>query len=281
MINFFRHFFIPNESNNFRARTLHVDTLTLFLFLSLAISAIYKVVPLSETAKNVLGIAVDVNSTKLLELTNQQRQKHSLQPLKLNDKLSNAAFKKAKDMFAKNYWAHYAPDGKTPWDFILSSGFQYEVAGENLAKNFLYSDGVVEAWMQSPSHKDNILRSDYTDIGFAIVNGRLNGEDTTLVVQMFGTPLHEEPVINEKVTNNFQKPVLSVQNSVKPLINFKTGTFNYTLILVSLLFLALILDFYFAYRLRVIRITGKHLAHLILLAFVIVSLLIIAKGAIL
>jgi len=72
-------------------------------------------------------------------------------------------------------------------DFIKSSGYTYALAGENLAKNFTDSGGVVNAWMASPTHRDNILKSGYRDVGFAIVNGVLNGEETTLVVQMFGS----------------------------------------------------------------------------------------------
>lgn len=100
--------------------------------------------------------------------------------------MSQAAAAKAKHMFLNNYWAHTAPDGTTPWDFINGAGYVYSVAGENLAKNFSNSQGVVGAWMNSSSHRENILRSQYADIGFAVVNGVLNGEETTLVVQMFG-----------------------------------------------------------------------------------------------
>src|SRR5262249_8899486 len=49
------------------------------------------------------------------------------------------------------------------------------------------SSGVVDAWMASPSHRDNLMKPTYREVGFAVVNGNLLGEDTTLVVQMFGT----------------------------------------------------------------------------------------------
>ena len=44
------------------------------------------------------------------------------------------------------------------------------------------------AWMNSPTHRDNVLRKDFTEVGFAVVDGTLGGEQTTLVVQMFGKP---------------------------------------------------------------------------------------------
>src|SRR3989338_7182361 len=106
--------------------------------------------------------------------------------LELNPELSLAAEKKAEDMFARNYWAHNGPNGSTPWDFIKGAGYTYIYAGENLAKDFQNSNDVVQAWMKSPSHRENILRKEYQDIGFAVVNGVLNGEETTLVIQMFG-----------------------------------------------------------------------------------------------
>src|SRR4030065_255642 len=121
--------------------------------------------------KNILGYATDINMPALYQLVNEQRQNNNLPPLTYNEKLAQAAYGKAQDMFTKNYWAHYAPDGATPWNFILASGYQYEYAGENLAKNFLFSQNVLDAWMASPSHRENILRKDYNEVGFAIVNG--------------------------------------------------------------------------------------------------------------
>jgi len=89
-------------------------------------------------------------------------------------------------MITNNYWVHYAPDGTTPWLFIVSSGYQYKTAGENLAKGFDTSSGVVAGWMESPTHKANVL-GDYTDVGFAVTNGILMGSETTLIVAMYGT----------------------------------------------------------------------------------------------
>ena len=90
-------------------------------------------------------------------------------------------------MFAKNYWAHVSPDGTTPWVFIKSAGYSYVYAGENLARGYNTSQDVVTAWMASPEHKQNMLSSNYQNVGFAIVTGNLTGEDTVLVVEMFGS----------------------------------------------------------------------------------------------
>jgi len=106
-----------------------------------------------------LGFATDISIQALLKDTNDKRIENGLQPLTLNDQLNQAAAGKAADMFGNNYWAHISPSGKTPWDFILGANYQYVYAGENLAKDFQDSQGVVDAWMNSPSHKENLLNS--------------------------------------------------------------------------------------------------------------------------
>jgi len=151
---FIRKLFVPKEENNFRSRALHTYFLTYYLVFALLLTVSFKRLNLN----NVLGFATDITVEKLFTLTNEQRQKKGLNNLSYNDKISNAAAKKANDMFAKNYWAHYGPDGESPWDFILDSGYKYEYAGENLAKNFLFSSGVINAWMNSPTHRENILK---------------------------------------------------------------------------------------------------------------------------
>ena len=196
-------------------------------------------------------------------------------------------------MLAKNYWAHFAPDGKTPWDFILNSGYQYEYAGENLAKNFLFSDGVVSAWMNSQTHRDNILKSNYTEVGYAIVNGTLNGEQTTLVVQLFGKPLAStlkpEIVINKEVEvpqpikpakTEEQKQLVLAKNTQNNSLKYSGFTFNISVIFFSFLLLALFLDFYFAAKFHIIRVGGKNPAHFIFIFFILIGLLIASRGAI-
>lgn len=284
---FFHFLFVPSSRNNYRARVLHHDSLTTYLAILVLLLVLvrYNATPVGK----VLGVATDINVEKLLEYTNQERANHSLQPLSYNTQLANAAFNKAQDMFTQNYWAHFAPDGKTPWDFINGSGYKYEVAGENLAKNFLYSQNVVTAWMNSPSHRENILRPEFTDVGFAVANGTLNGEETTLVVQMFGKPYVAvaQPTVvpQQKIEAKAEVPVLGKdtiiysQSQVKP-------SFTYTPYIlygfIGFLVLALAIDFYVATRLHVVRLHGKNMAHMIFFITVaIAAVAIVTKGAIL
>jgi len=143
----------------------------------------------SEGRLEVLGRVSNVSVSELLTDTNTERTAQSLPSLQLNEELSQAAFLKAKDMFANNYWAHTSPSGTTPWKWLADAGYSYDVAGENLAKNYPTADATVAAWMNSETHRANILNNRYQDIGFAVVDGMLDGRDTTLVVAYYGTPV--------------------------------------------------------------------------------------------
>jgi hypothetical protein len=137
---------------------------------------------------NILGYASDISVSEVIRLTNQERAKSGLTQLQINSELSNAAAGKARDMFEKQYWSHTSPSGTEPWDFITGAGYSYRVAGENLARDFSNTSSMVQAWMTSPTHRDNIMHPRYQEIGIAVVNGSLDGVETTLVVQMFGAP---------------------------------------------------------------------------------------------
>lgn len=265
---------------------LHNDFLTFYLLL--AFLFVFVIRNFSPQLTNILGFATDITANKLYELTNKQRLKNNLSAFSYSDELALAAYAKAQDMFGKNYWAHFSPDGNSPWAFILSSGYRYEYAGENLAKNFLFSDNVVDAWMDSQTHRENILRSEFTDVGFAVVNGVLNGEETTLVVQMFGKPSSTQitaqaeekqpPVKTVTAAEN----VLSNQAEQKPQVNLTKISFDFTYLFIVFLLIALVVDFYFATKLNILHFHGKNIAHLIFLASIFLGLwLFFSKGAIL
>lgn len=269
---FIHRLFVPHEENNFRAKSLHTDFLTVYLVIAFLMMIAFK----QGSIHNVLGFATDITIEKLAQLTNEQRQKNNLSPLTINSTLSVAAQKKAENMFQENYWSHYSPDGKTPWDFILGAGYKYEYAGENLAKNFLFSNGVVDAWMNSTTHRDNLLKREYTEVGYAIVNGVLNGEQTTLVVQEFGKPLD----------SSFAPPAVeaseTTQNvpAVQPKVSAFKFTFNLNVIFMLFLLLSLALDFYFASKFNIIRIAGKNTAHILFVIFILIGLFMSTIGTI-
>lgn len=118
-----------------------------------------------------------------------------LAPLETSDLLTDAALNKSRHMILNNYFEHYAY-GLTPWSFIINSGYDYAIAGENLAMGFSSAEGVVDAWMDSPSHRANLLNPDYQDIGVGVVKGEFteNGEtkNITMTTEMLAKP---KPII--------------------------------------------------------------------------------------
>jgi uncharacterized protein YkwD len=120
----------------------------------------------------------------IISEVNGRRQSAGLAALRVNGGLTAAAQSKANDMVAGNYWAHNNPvNGKTPWYFIRNAGYQFAFAGENLARNFRTESALVNMWMNSASHRANILSTRYSETGIALVNSSKG----ILVVEMYGS----------------------------------------------------------------------------------------------
>ncbi|MEK7069304.1 MAG: CAP domain-containing protein [Patescibacteria group bacterium] len=141
------------------------------------------------TRINMTGGMAAVLPAVLSDLTNQERQSQNLTILKINQDLNKAAEMKAIDMATLGYFAHTSPEGKTPWYWIEKVGYKYQYAGENLAINFSDSKDVTNAWMASPTHKSNIVKGNYTEVGTGIASGIYEGQDTVFVAQIYANPL--------------------------------------------------------------------------------------------
>lgn len=286
------HFLTPRQSNNHRAKALHVTSLTTYLTLLLVFQILLTGV--ARFSPGILGYASNITVADLLKDTNNQRQKVGDTPLVLNNQLSAAAAAKAADMFANQYWAHTSPTGQDPWSFITDAGYTYLFAGENLARDFGDSAGVVDAWMNSDSHRENLLNSRYRDVGFAVVNGKYNGYETTLVIQMFGAKPSGTPTVEEKVAPKTsvleEKPVsasaggvvLNTQDkNMLPKIDIFSLTKNVSLTLTMGLLLVLAVDGFLAYRRKVVRLSGHNFAHLVFLLALLAALNLVGRGIIL
>ncbi|WKZ29085.1 MAG: CAP domain-containing protein [Patescibacteria group bacterium] len=126
--------------------------------------------------------------------TNRHRSAQGLAALRLNAKLNAAAEAKLADMFARQYFAHESPDGRGPGDLADAAGYAYITVGENLALgNFENDAALVQAWMDSPGHRANILSGSYAEIGIAVGRGTYEGKTTWMAVQEFGKPLSACP----------------------------------------------------------------------------------------
>ncbi len=153
-------------------------------------------------SSQVLGAQTNFSSSSLLNLTNQDRQLDGESALDDNSQLSSAAQAKAEDMVANNYWSHISPSGKTPWSFISSSGYQYQAAGENLAYGFNSASNVMNAWMNSPEHRANILNPSYQDVGFGVAEATnfMGQGQKVIVVAEYGEPVGAAALNQPKLT---------------------------------------------------------------------------------
>lgn len=134
-------------------------------------------------------ITTEQFAKEIIILTNKERVKNGLGELKENELLNRSAKLKSEDMISRNYWSHNTPDGSETWVFFNKVSFMYQDAGENLSQAFTTPTEVFNAWMVSPSHKENILDSRYTNIGVSVDFQVPNNLSISkpLVVQHFGS----------------------------------------------------------------------------------------------
>lgn len=283
------HLFKPQASNKYRSKLLHPQSLLVVSMVLLAFFSLFNALRFFPSlADKVLGFSSNITADGLLVGTNEERQKLNLEKLVLNEELNQAALAKAQDMFNDQYWAHVAPDGKQAWDFIKEAKYVYKYAGENLARDFNNNDEVVEAWMASPSHRENIVNRDFTQMGLAVVNGNLKGFNTTLVVQIFAVPSSVTMKGSDGGEFHLPKaaePTFEVNDSVagaetvnRDLVFSPLNlTRAFFLLVVLLIVLTLLYDSLIASSRKYERIVGQNFAHVAL--FVTVAfLLVLFKG---
>lgn len=203
-----KNHFIPHAGNDYKPHFVREKSVISIALIALAIFG------LAFSSKTFLTRHPDLLSavitSVLVDLTNTNRLSQNISPLIFNDTLAYSAQLKANDMSEKSYFAHTSPEGKSPWYWFTQGGYKFIYAGENLAVNFIDSDDVVTAWMNSAGHRANILNGNFTEIGIAIAPGTYNGRESIYVVQLFGKPAPKvetvQPVVVAKKEN---KPVLA------------------------------------------------------------------------
>jgi len=179
------HWFIPHAKNGYRPHALRHQALAVYSLILIA-AKVGITISLFLTFPNE-AVFSTLTAQRIVDLTNQARQRVGLAPLVFDERLTRSATLKADDMASSGYFAHRSPKGDSPWEWFKKAGYEYTYAGENLAMDFREAEGVVEAWMESPKHRENVLNPKYRDIGIAVVTGKVNGKMATLVVQHFGT----------------------------------------------------------------------------------------------
>lgn len=310
------HLFIPRKTNNHRSWVLHGEGIALLtgimlvsqLWISLFSSS-------SGPLPAVLGFSSSITSSSVVAITNAKRTEAGLSTLTVQPALSAAAVAKGKHMCAEQYWSHISPKGVTPWVFIKDAGYRYSVAGENLARDFSDTDSMVSAWMASPTHKANIMNARYKDIGIGVVDCKLLGTDTTVVVQMFGSSLLPStktaakkpvatlaPQVKAEMTETLEVQQAEVAGEesapefvaqTNPALSLATPTpisespelFTplqvtkaISIAILSTLLLVLFVDMWVSHQKKVVRIAGRNLGHMLFLSGVLVVVIVLKAG---
>jgi hypothetical protein len=207
---------IPHHRNDYHPHLLGHRTLALFSLLLIVVKGV-AIVSLVAFNNPATTYASAITPDNIISLANQSRAEFGLKALTFNSQLAQAAQTKANDMLARQYFAHNTPDGRKPWDFIRDAGYQYLMAGENLAVDFTDADAVEQAWMNSPGHRANILNKNFEEIGIGISQGQFEGHNSIFVVQMFGTPA-VQPVAVAQAPTKVEQPAPAPLAHARPLV---------------------------------------------------------------
>jgi len=301
MIESVQHWLLPSKRNRFKARLIRFEGL---IAISVVLLLLQSLLSYSSKHISVLGYASQISTEEVIRLVNIERSNQGLNTLELNSSLAEAANMKGKDMLEDGYWAHVSPDGTDPWYFFSQVKYSYRYAGENLARDFSNPTDAVSAWMASPSHRENILSDKYKEIGIAVVEGDLNGEDTTIIVQLFGTSSADRiPVIpvaaaeNEEGSSQLgisevgaeeekvflesiaKKPDVNI--TISPVVSPLIVSRNVSLGILAVLFIVLIADLFYIEQNGITRKSSRALAHISFFTMILVILIMARAGEIL
>lgn len=217
-----KNHFIPHKGNDYKPHFLRNESMLAIFLLIIVVELAFlaQIFIVFDKTKFLAAVLPGV----LTSLTNDVRIDNNIGTLTPNPLLEKAAQMKADDMASRGYFAHNTPDGKTPWYFLEQVGYKYSYAGENLAVNFFESPDVSRAWMNSPSHRANIIKNEYTEIGIAVASGIYEGKNTVFVVQFFGTPAKTNavPATTTSSTPSNAKPI--TQKAPTTVVKTKTQT---------------------------------------------------------
>lgn len=186
MMSFVRNLFVQQHENNYTPRSLRgaaVFGMVVLILLTFVTANIHSLI-LRFSDSFIATVLPSVITTE----TNRERALRDAPPLAHSTTLDQAATLKAQHMSENEYFAHFSPDGVSPWHWFDEVSYSYRHAGENLALFFTDSRAVVNGWMDSPLHRENILNPVFSEIGVGVATGTHDGHDTVYVVQLFGTP---------------------------------------------------------------------------------------------
>ncbi len=220
----FKHLFIPTPENDHTPHFLQRTAMALMVALVLmSFIAVNLQALVWQSSGWLVGTVLPA---VVVDLTNTERENIAAVPLHRNALLDEAARLKAEDMVKNQYFAHYSPSGVSPWYWFEQVSYTFAHAGENLAIHFTDSDAVVAAWMESPTHRANIVNKNYTEIGVGTAKGKFDGFDTVFVVQLFGSPaapvaapaasVPQSPILAQATTSTSSPELVEVSEFETP-----------------------------------------------------------------
>lgn len=138
-----------------------------------------------EPAGSTDATRAKIDQASIVAAINAARAAHALPPVFPDARLDDAARDRMDEMLDLSYWQHRSPDGTSPFRWLRSRGFDYRVAGENLAAGFETAGVVLESWLESPGHRANVLSREYSRIGVAVIDGnparRMGGRSVIVI----------------------------------------------------------------------------------------------------
>mgnify|MGYP001072368275 CR=1 FL=1 len=180
-------------------------------------------------SKQIIQEKTNLTNEGIFNWTNFYRKQNGLLNLTLSQKLSDIATLRAKDMFEKQYFSHYSPIGIGAPQIADNLNYEYIAIGENIALgNFKNDKDLVDAWMLSPGHRENILNPKYTDIGIAIMYGKFRDEETKkeenvwIAVQVFS-----KPMLCTKPDENLKNEINSLKSEIENLKQQASDMYDY------------------------------------------------------
>lgn len=186
MFKIIKDFLVPTERNQYLPHALSPAMFVVYFVLTIVLvlsPAYVRHLQLANLAGNP-----SFDGEEMVKLINSSRSALSISSLQINQTLVEAAGDKASDIFTKQYFAHVSPENKTPWDFLRGRNYTYNLAGENLAIDYSTATDAHIGFMDSPTHRANILNPLYTEVGVSVTQGIFKGQPSMLVVEYFGRP---------------------------------------------------------------------------------------------
>ncbi len=176
-----KHYLIASENNDYKPWVITSNAVGVFCLIVICLRFL---IPASFTFA-----AGGIDAADVMNRINDQRRQRFIQELQTDSRLTSAAGTKAQDMLARSYFAHINPDGEYVWPTIQAAGFTpWLTLGENLAMDFTEAGEMVNAWMNSPTHRANIVNEKFEEQGLSAISGTYEpGHNTIMVVSLFGT----------------------------------------------------------------------------------------------